>query len=128
MQRVLFQAREGAKSKTRKLAIFVVTTNVPNSIVENLAFKDLLNPKYIVSSRTVISIELENVYIELKAKMSCFIQVIEEANRIQLTCGQRKVCLHLTWVLPGTFFVEGSSKPLHDVGCASSTPPPSTQL
>ena len=38
---------------TRKLAIFVRTTNVPNSIVENLAFKDLLNtadPKYIVST------------------------------------------------------------------------------
>ena len=70
---------------TRKLAIFVGTTNVPNSIVENLAFKDLLHtadPRYLVPSRTVISKELENVYIELKAKMSCFIQ---EANKIGLT-------------------------------------------
>ena len=56
---------------TQKLAIFVGTTNVSNSIVENLAFKDVLHtadPWYKVPSRTVVGKELENVYIELRAK------------------------------------------------------------
>jgi len=48
------------KAITRKLAIFVGTTNVPNSTAENLAFKDLLhtaNPRYRynVPSRTAMS-------------------------------------------------------------------------
>ena len=65
------------KAITRKLAIFVGTTSVPNSIVENLAFKDLLHtadPRYKVPSRTVVRKELESVYIEMRAKIGCFLQ------------------------------------------------------
>ena len=53
---------------------------MPNSIVENLAFKDLLRTADL--SRTAVSKELESVYIKLRAKMDCFIQ---EANKISFT-------------------------------------------
>ena len=70
------------KAITQKLAIFVGTTSVPNSIV---AFKDLLHtadPRYKVPSRTVVSKELESVYIEMRAKIGCFLQ---QANKVGLT-------------------------------------------
>ena len=58
---------------------------MPNSIVENLAFKDLLHtadPRYKVPSNTVVSKELESVYIEMRAKIGCFLQ---QANKVGLT-------------------------------------------
>ena len=79
------KGNEKYKAITRKLAIFIGTTNVPNSIVENLALKDLLHtadPRYKVPSRTVISKELERVYIELRAKIGCYLQ---EAKKVSLT-------------------------------------------
>lgn len=120
------KAKREAESTT-KLAIFVGTTNVPNSIEENLAFKDLLHtadPRYNVPSRTVDTRKLESVYIKLKAKTSCFIQ---EANKISLTTDlwSKKGLTSSYLGIPGhngVLFVEGSSKPLCDVGCASSTP------
>lgn len=48
---------------TRKLAIFIGTSNVANSIVENMEFCDLLHAadsRYTVPSRTVIARELED--------------------------------------------------------------------
>ena len=58
---------------TRKLAIFIGTINVPNSIVSNDEFEDFikeLNPKYIVPGRTVMNKELDLLMQELKSKIS----------------------------------------------------------
>ena len=62
---------------TRKLAIFIGTSNVPNSLIENLEFRDLLqtaNPRY-NQGRSVICQQLEAVCIELimKAIISSYI-------------------------------------------------------
>ena len=56
------------KAITRKLAIFVGSSSVANSIVENLEFVDLLNtinPRYSVPGRAAIHKELDLVLIEL---------------------------------------------------------------
>lgn len=74
------------KQVTKKLAVFVGASNVPNSLVESLEFKDLiatLDPRYPVPGRGVISEEIEKILIELKAKMSTY---ISSANKIAITC------------------------------------------
>ena len=57
---------------TRKLAIFVGATSVPNSLVENAEFKALLealDPRYPVPSRTLISKEIDKVFVDMKNKI-----------------------------------------------------------
>ena len=69
---------------SRKLAIFVGTTNVPYSIVQNLEFQDLLSTldhRYHVPSRAQMTKDLENVLIELKSKIGTF---LEEANKASI--------------------------------------------
>lgn len=71
---------------TRKLAIFVGSSNVANLIVENLEFKDLvhaLDPRYPVPGRTTINKELDQVLIELRAKISIHLQ---SANLMSICC------------------------------------------
>ena len=69
---------------TRKLAIFVGSNNVANSIVESPEFTDLLrtlDPKYKVPGRKVLAQETEKVLIEIKAKASAFLQ---EAAKVSI--------------------------------------------
>ena len=72
-------------SITRKLASFIGTSNVPNSLVENLEFCDLLNttdPRYTPPSRTVVRKEIEKIYIEMKAKIGCY---LEQSKKVSLS-------------------------------------------
>lgn len=74
------------KAITRKLAIFIGSSNVANRIVENLEFVDLLktmDPRYLVPKRTALNRELNCVLIELKAKIMAF---LEGANKISICC------------------------------------------
>ena len=66
----------------RKLAIFIGTSNVPNSLVENLEFCDLntADPRYTPPSRTVISKEVEKILIELKAKIGCYLRHVKKVS------------------------------------------------
>ena len=63
---------------TRQLTIFIGGTNVPNSIVENEAFKSFvksLDSRYPVpGSRALISNELDKVVITLKQNMQALMQ------------------------------------------------------
>ena len=71
---------------TRKLAIFVGSTSVANRIVENLEFRDLLSAmddRYPVPGRNSIQRELDQIMIEIKAKISAY---IESANSVSITC------------------------------------------
>ena len=68
----------------KKLAIFIGSTNVPNSIVENLEFKDLLftmDSRFVVPGRSVVGKELDKVLIELKAKIGSYLL---EANKVSI--------------------------------------------
>ena len=66
---------------TKKLAIFIGSSNIANSVVENVEFKDLLHT-YAIPSRVYISRELDKVFIELKAKFgSC----LQSANKASIT-------------------------------------------
>ena len=74
------------KAITQKLAIFVGSSNIANSLVEKLEFKDLLHtldPQYLVPGRASIHKELDKILIKLKAKMSVHVQ---SANAISLCC------------------------------------------
>ena len=69
---------------TRKLAIFVGSNNVANSIVESPEFTDLLrtlDAKYKVPGRKVVGQETKKVLIEIKAKASAFLQ---EAAKVSI--------------------------------------------
>ena len=71
---------------TKKLAVFVGASNVANSLVECLEFKDLLatlDPRYPIPGRALLNQEIERILIELKAKISACIQ---SANKISITC------------------------------------------
>ena len=60
------------KSITKRLAIFVGATNMPNSLVENPEFRALLNacdPRYHVPGRTAISKEIDIILSEVKDKI-----------------------------------------------------------
>ena len=60
------------KSITRKLATFVAIANVPNSIVDNEKFRELLaelDDRYVVPGRTLISTEMDRLLMDLKAKV-----------------------------------------------------------
>ena len=69
---------------TRKLAIFVGSTNVPNSLVENMEFRSLvetLDPRYPMPSRTLISKEIDKVLFDVKANIQIF---LSEAQKVSL--------------------------------------------
>ena len=75
---------EQHKLLTRKLAVFVGSSNVANRIVESLEFRDLLHcldHRYQVPGRAAVKKELLQVMIELKAKVSSYIQ---EANKVSI--------------------------------------------
>lgn len=85
-QTVYSKESDKYKAITRKLAIFVGSSNVANSITENLEFKDLLHtmdPRYPVPGRSSIHKELDKVMIELKARISAHVQ---SANMIGICC------------------------------------------
>ena len=102
------RANDRYKSITWKLAIFVGTSNVPNSLVENLEFCDLLNnadPRYTPPSRTVISKEIEKVLIKMKAKIGCY---LEHAKKVSLAADvwSKKSLLSSYLGIKGIFFLE----------------------
>ena len=60
------------KSITRKLATFVAIANVPNSIVDNEEFPELLaelDDRYVVPGQTSIGTEMDRLLMDLKAKV-----------------------------------------------------------
>ena len=72
------------KLLTRKLAVFVGSSNIANRIVESLDFWDLLHcldHRCQVPGRAAVKKELLQVMIELKAKASSYIQ---EANKVSI--------------------------------------------
>ena len=61
---------------TEKLAIFVASSSVPHSIVENDEFRSLiltLDPRYQVPSRTLISVETDRLLLALKGKIQSYL-------------------------------------------------------
>ena len=69
---------------TRKLAIFVGATSVPNSIVENVEFRALLetlDPRYPVPSTTLIGKEIDKVLVDMKNKIQDYLC---KAQRVSL--------------------------------------------
>ena len=74
------------KQIRENLAIFGGSSNIANRLVENLEFKDLLSsldPRYPVPGKASINRELDQVFIELKAKISVHLQ---SANFISICC------------------------------------------
>ena len=73
------------KMITRKVAIFVASANVPNRLVEDPQFKQLLmelDPRYVVPSRTVIMKEIAKVKTAMKEAISKYIR---SARKIHIT-------------------------------------------
>ena len=69
---------------TRKLAVFIGSCNVPNSLVENEEFRSfvqVLDPRYHVPGRARICKEIDQVLLGLKAKIQEF---IADAQKITL--------------------------------------------
>ena len=98
LEQTLRQKKQYSKESPRymeikKLAVFVGSTNVPNSIVTSPEFCDLLttaDPCYSVPGRTAISKEIDKILIDMKAKIGT--QLHEAAS--PLTYGARRVCQH----------------------------------
>ena len=69
---------------SKKLAIFIGSSNVSNSIVDNLEFRDLLfalDGRYTMPGRAAMMKEIDKVVIELKAKISSYLQ---EASKVSI--------------------------------------------
>ena len=69
---------------TRKLAVFVGSSNVAKRVVETAEFRYLLHvldSRYKVPGRAVITKEVEKVLIEIKARASTFLQ---EASKVSI--------------------------------------------
>ena len=61
---------------TRKLAVFIASSSVLNSIVETEEFRSLiqtLNSRYQVPSRTLIGAEIDHVLLDLKGKIQSYL-------------------------------------------------------
>lgn len=61
---------------TWRLAVFIASSSVPNSIVENKEFRSLiqmLDLQYQVPSRTLIGVEIEHVLLDLKGKIQSYL-------------------------------------------------------
>ena len=68
---------------TENLAMFVASSNVPNSIIENDEFRSLiltLDPRYQVASRTLISIEIEHLLLALKGKFQSYLMDAQKVS------------------------------------------------
>ena len=79
-------AKESDRYKviTRKLAIFVGCTSVPNRIVESPEFRDLLttlDKRSITPGRAAIGKELDKVMEDLKAKVT---SVLKDSNKVSI--------------------------------------------
>lgn len=69
---------------TRRLAIFVGSSNVPNSLVENREFQSLLealDPRYPIPGRTLLGREIEKVLFDMKANIR---RVLSAAQKVSL--------------------------------------------
>ena len=69
---------------TRKLAIFVGCTNVPNRIVKSSKFRDLLttlDKRYVLPGRASISKELDKVMVDIKAKI---VNALKDSQRVSI--------------------------------------------
>ena len=72
------------KAITKRVAIFIGATNMPNSLVENPEFKALLSacdPRYHVPGRGAISKEIDVILAEVKGKIQ---DSLSSANKINL--------------------------------------------
>ena len=84
-----FQRKYDPKSQqcqriTRRLAIFVGSSNVPNSLVENREFQSLLealDPRYPIPGRTLLGREIEKVLFDMKANIR---RVLSAAQKVSL--------------------------------------------
>ena len=73
------------QSISRKLAIFIGASNVPNSLVSNTDFRDFveeLNPKYDIPDRAAMSKALDLLLMEMKGKISAG---LNDSGKIALT-------------------------------------------
>ena len=74
---------------TKKLAIFVGSTNSPNSIVENAEFRQCvatLDARFPMPSRTLLRKELDKVFFDMKANMQTYLAAAREVT----ICGRRE--------------------------------------
>ena len=105
---------------TRKLAIFVGSNNVTNSIVESAEFIDLLHvldSKYKVPGRKVVGQETEKVLIEIKAKASAFLQ---EARKVSICAdiwSKRGLTASFLGITAHFFFKTRPQEAHADTGC-----------
>ena len=110
---------EQHKLLTRKLAVFVGSSNVANRIVESLEFRDLLHcldHRYQVPGRAAVKKLLQGM-IELKAKASSYIQ---EANKVSICAdiwSKKGLTSSYLGVTCHFFFETGSQKTLCDTCC-----------
>ena len=68
---------------TENLAMFVASSSVPNSIIENDEFRSLiltLDPRYQVPSRTLISIEIDHLLLALKGKFQSYLMDAQKVS------------------------------------------------
>ena len=84
-----FQRKYDTKSSrylmiTHRLAIFIGSTNIPNSLAENVEFQSLLetlDPRYTVPGQTHIGREIDQVLLAMKTIIPMF---LSEAYKISL--------------------------------------------
>ena len=74
---------ERYKNITKRLAVFVGSSNTPNSIVENVEFQQLiksLDPRYPLPSRALLGKELDKVLIDLKATIHTYLAAARKVS------------------------------------------------
>ena len=84
---------------TKSPAIFIGSTNVPNSIVENAEFKsfvNVLNSPYPMPGRTLIGKELDKVLVTLKLNVEGFLAQVRKVSLYVLTSGPKRTHLGVT--------------------------------
>ena len=68
---------------TRKLAIFIASSNAPNSLVENEEFRSLiqtLDYRYDVPPRAQIGHEIDQILLELKGNFQSYLVKAQKVN------------------------------------------------
>ena len=96
---------------TKKLAVFVGSSNVANSIVQSPEFKDLLNTldgRYKMPGRSAISNEVGKVLIEIKARASAFLQEASKGIHLCQHLVQEGVISFFSWSNCPLLFEKGS--------------------
>lgn len=72
------------KTITRKLAICVATTNLPNSITDNEEFREFveeLNPLYTsMPKRTALDTEINKIHVEMQQKIKTLLSTAKKIN------------------------------------------------